>query len=83
MDKFNLWNRIRKLINPTYKCEGNEIFNKGYELMTQNLNMFQILQNQNKLMAAVEILVGNDKKRLEKIRQQYLHNQTLVLNDDP
>ena len=34
MDKFNLWNKFRKIINPSYKCEGNEIFNKGYELMT-------------------------------------------------
>ena len=40
LDKFNLWNNIRKMINPEYNCQGNDIFKKGYELMTQNLNMF-------------------------------------------
>ena len=82
MDKFNWWNIIRKRINPQYKCEGNDIFQKGYKLMTQNLNMFQILQNQNKLMAAVEILTGNDKSKIEQIRQQYLSNQTLILEEE-
>ena len=40
------------------------------------------MQNQNKIMAAVEILVGNDKQKLEKIRQQYLSNQTIVINEE-
>ena len=34
MDKFNIWNKIRKMINPDYNCQGNDIFKKGYELMT-------------------------------------------------
>ena len=58
-----------------------KIFEKGRDMVNEELNMFNILQLLRKLKASVSIVVGDDSLKLDQIKKLYSDYSTLRLDE--
>ena len=59
-----------------------KVFSKGENLVKNQLNLYTVIETLMKIKASIAILVGEDEKLLSKIKQLYLQNATIKLNDE-
>ena len=81
-----------KMINLLWFCRSknkmqpgvdqNVVFQKGQAKLSNDLSIFNILQTIQKLKATAYVLVGDDQKNMNKIKEKYFEDNILFLDDD-
>ena len=57
------------------------LYLRGHDLSREDMNLFRLLQTIHKLKASVQVLIGDNAERLQKVKQVYL--QHADINQDP